>query len=309
MSVLVVGSVAYDSIETPRATVDRVLGGSATYFATAASYFAPVNLVAVVGDDFRHEEIQFLRQRQVDLQGLTTEKGDTFRWKGRYLANMNDRETIYTHLNVFADFKPILPHQYRNSPFVFLANISPELQYAVVQQVHNPKFVAMDTMNFWISGSLDALLQTLKVVNGLLINDSEVKQLAGEENLFIGARMIQALGPKTLIIKKGEHGALMVHHDEYFYCPAYPVSSVVDPTGAGDTFAGAFMGYLAKAGTLSSANLRRAVVFGSALASFCVEDFSIRRIKDLQKQEIQQRILTLQRMTRFTIDSHWQDDK
>ncbi|MBN2355610.1 sugar kinase [candidate division KSB1 bacterium] len=304
-SVLVVGSVAYDSIETPQANVEEALGGSATFFAAAASYFVPVNLVAVVGDDFRHNEIAFLNQRQVDLEGLRTEPGKTFRWKGRYLQNMNDRETIYTHLNVFATFNPLLPDKYRNSSFVFLANISPELQYNVVQQVYRPKFVAMDTMNFWISGSMDALLRTLAVVDGLLINDSEVKQLSGEENLFTGARKIQAMGPKTLIIKKGEHGALMVHGDEHFYCPAFPVTSLLDPTGAGDTFAGGFMGYLARTDLITMENLRRAVVFGSALASFCVEDFSVGRLMNLSREEIHNRVLVLRKMTDFAIDPDW----
>lgn len=305
MSLLVVGSMAYDDIETPRAQVQDALGGSATFFSTAASYFSPVNLVAVVGEDFKHEAIAFLRDRGVDLDGLTTETGKTFRWKGRYLANMNDRETIYTHLNVFETFNPVLPEKYRDSEFVFLANISPELQYHVMTQVRKPKFVAMDTMNFWITGSLESLRRTLGVVDALLINDSEVKMLSEEDNLFIAARRVQAMGPRTLIIKKGEHGALLVHGQSYFQCPAFPVESLNDPTGAGDTFAGGFMGYLAMSGDVTEENLRRAVVFGSALASFCVEDFSIGRLQSLSKAEIIARVEALRQMTCFSEDKDW----
>ena len=299
MSVLVVGSVAYDSIITPHAQADELLGGSATFFAAAASHFSPVNLVAVVGDDFRHEEIDFLRARQVSLAGLQSVPGKTFRWKGRYLDNMNDRETIYTQLNVFETFAPVLPEEYRQSPFVFLANIGPELQYNVMQQVAKPQFVAMDTMNFWIHGAPDALRKILKVVDGLIINDTEVKELSGESNIFIGAKKIQEMGPSTLVIKKGEHGALLVHGSSYFYCPAYPVSSLYDPTGAGDTFAGGFMGYLAKAGRVDEENLRRAVVYGSALASYCVEAFGIAAIKELKFKDIQKRVDALRAMTRI----------
>ena len=239
MSVLVVGSMAYDAIETPVATVDKALGGSATYFSAAASNFTPVDLVAVVGEDFVLNDIDFLRQKKVNLDGLSVVPGKTFRWKGRYLENMNDRETIYTELNVFQDFKPVLPESYRNAEFVFLANISPDLQYNVVQQTAKPKFVAMDTMNFWIDGTLDLLKQTLSVVDALMINDSEVRDLSGEDNIFKGAKVIQKMGPSTLIIKKGEHGSLLIHKDQYFMCPAFPIEELYDPTGAGDTFNGA----------------------------------------------------------------------
>ncbi len=301
MSLLVVGSVAYDSIITPRAQADEVLGGSATFFATAASHFTPVNLVAVVGDDFKHQEIEFLRARQVNLDGLQTVPGKTFRWKGRYLDNMNDRETIYTHLNVFETFKPVLPESYRNSSFVFLANIGPELQYDVMQQVAKPRFVAMDTMNFWIAGAPEALAKILRLVDCLIINDAEVKELSGESNLFIGAKKIQEKGPATLIIKKGEHGALLVHGASYFYCPAFPVTTLFDPTGAGDTFAGGFMGYLAKSGQATEDNLRRAVVYGSALASHCVEGFGVSAIKALHFADIQRRADALTEMMRIPV--------
>ncbi len=299
MSVLVVGSVAYDSVITPHAQADEVLGGSATFFATAASHFSPVQLVAVVGDDFRHDEIDFLRSRNVSLDGLQTVAGKTFRWKGRYLDNMNDRETIYTHLNVFETFSPQLPESYRQSPFVFLANIGPELQYNVMQQVKKPVFVAMDTMNFWISGALDSLRKILGLVDGLIINDAEVKELSGESNIFLGARKIQAMGPSTLVIKKGEHGALLVYGDSYFYCPAYPVTELFDPTGAGDTFAGGFMGYLAKTGQVTENTLRRAVVYGSALASYCVEGFGISVTKTLTQADIEKRVQAIINMVRI----------
>ncbi|HOY45044.1 MAG TPA: PfkB family carbohydrate kinase [bacterium] len=305
MSLLVVGSMAYDDVITPAAEARDALGGSATFFAAAASYFTPVNLVAVVGEDFKHEEIAFLRERGVDLDGLTVEAGKTFRWKGRYLANMNDRETIYTHLNVFERFDPRLPELYRESEFVFLANISPALQHSVISQVHRPKFVAMDTMNFWITGAPDALRETLKLVDALVVNDSEVRELSGEDNLIIASRLVQQMGPRTLIIKKGEHGALMVHGESYFFCPAFPVARLKDPTGAGDTFAGGLMGYLALSGKVTEENLRRAVVFGTALASFAVEDFSCNRLRSLDRKEILGRVDALRAMTRFEKDSFW----
>jgi sugar/nucleoside kinase (ribokinase family) len=308
MSLLVVGSMAYDDIITPVAEANNALGGSATFFAAAASYFTPVNLVAVVGEDFKHAEIDFLRQRGVDLDGLKIESGKTFRWKGRYLANMNDRETIFTHLNVFETFNPQLPEKYCDSQYVFLANISPDLQCSVISQIHKPRFVALDTMNFWITGSLDALRRTLKLVDALVVNDAEVKMLSGEDNLIKASRLVQEMGPQTLIIKKGEHGALMVHEKSYFYCPAFPVEKLNDPTGAGDTFAGGFMGYLALTDSISEENLRRAVVFGSALASFVVEDFSCNRLRSLSHSEILGRVNALRAMTMFDDDTCWPAD-
>ena len=300
MSVLVVGSVAYDSVETPDAKVEDALGGSAMFFSAAASFFSAVRLVAVVGEDFG-QELSFLEKRGVDLKGLTIEKGKTFRWGGKYLQNMNDRETLYTHLNVFEKFNPVIPKEYQNSGYVFLANIQPELQFSVVEQVKNPKLVVMDTMNFWISGSLPALKKSLSVVDVLVINDSEVRELAEEPNLFKAAKMIRNLGPKILIIKKGEHGALLIHEDSYFFLPAYPVTTLVDPTGAGDTFAGGFVGYLAMTDDVSNANLRRAVVYGSVMASFLVEDFSVDRLRNLSKQEIADRVKDLGEMTSFEV--------
>ena len=307
MSVLVVGSIAYDSIETPTAQIDETLGGSAVYFSAAASYFVPVNLVAVVGEDFRFADISFLQQQGVDLNGITTENGKTFRWKGKYLHDMNDRETIYTELNVFEKFNPILPKNYRDSRFVFLANINPDLQYNVIRQVKNPLFVAMDTMNFWISGTPDELKKTLAVVDALLINDAEVRQLSGVDNLITGARKIQEMGPQTLVVKKGEHGALLVHRNNLFFCPAYPVENLFDPTGAGDTFAGGFMGYLSQAGEINGRTLRRAMVVATAMASFCVEAFSVERLKALSKDRIRDRVLKLTDLTRLEGDENWME--
>jgi len=301
MSVLVVGSVAYDSVETPTAKVEEALGGSAMFFSAAASFFSPVRLVAVVGDDFG-DELAFLEKRDVDLKGLIREKGKTFRWGGKYLQNMNDRETLYTHLNVFETFNPIIPKEYQDSEYVFLANIGPELQYRVVEQVKNPKLVVMDTMNFWISGALSALKKTLAVVDVLLINDSEARQLAQEDNVFQAARIIRGFGPKILVIKKGEHGALLIHEDSYFFLPAYPVQSLKDPTGAGDTFAGGFVGYLAMTDEITNVNLRRAVVYGSVMASFLVEDFSVDRLLTLTKIEIAERAAGFREMTKFDLE-------
>ena len=297
MSVLVVGSVAYDAVETPFAKVDEALGGAAIYFSAAASYFVPVNLVAVVGDDFKHRDIEFLRSRKVNFAGLTTESGRTFRYQCRYLNNMNERETIDTQLNVFENFNPVLPESYKKSAFVFLANIGPELQYHVIQQIRKPRFVAMDTMNYWISGTLPQLKKTIARVDALIINDSEVKQLAGTDNLFTGARRIQEMGPKILVIKKGEHGAILVNKENYFFCPAYPVEQLYDPTGAGDTFAGGFVGYLAQTGKVTDAHLRQAMMYATALASFCVEDFSVERLKKVTLRDIRGRVKKLTRWT------------
>ncbi|MBN2410684.1 sugar kinase [candidate division KSB1 bacterium] len=305
MSLLVVGSMAYDSVETPSAKIENALGGSATFFSAAASYFAPVNLVAVVGEDFSFKDIEFLKNKNVDLTGLTTEPGKTFRWSGRYLANMNDRETLETQLNVFEHFNPVLPEKFKDSEYVFLANINPDLQYNVIQQVKNPKFVAMDTMNFWITGFLPDLKKTLSVVDALVINDSEVRLLSGQDNLFKGAQIIQDMGPKILIIKKGEHGSMLIHRDSYFSCPAIPVENLFDPTGAGDTFAGGFMGYLAMTNAINNDNLRRAILMGTIMASFSVEDFSVNRLKDLSKTEIRQRIKALIDLIHVKEDNNW----
>ncbi|MFQ5824972.1 MAG: PfkB family carbohydrate kinase [bacterium] len=299
MSILVVGSVAFDSVETPFGKAEDALGGSAIYFSAAASYFAPVRLVAVVGEDFHKNKLDFLEQRNVDFRGLVVEKGKTFRWGGKYGFDLNTRETLYTHLNVFENFQPVIPEEYKDSRYIFLANIAPELQLDVLKQINSPKLVALDTMNFWIEGSLPALRETLGAVDVLIINDSEARQLAQETNLVKASKCIHDMGPKVIIIKKGEHGALMITKDSFFWAPAYPLEFIYDPTGAGDSFAGGFMGYLAKTDTLSQDNLRHAVIFGSTMASFCVEKFSLERLIDLSDEEIRERFKEFWKMTYF----------
>ena len=289
MSVLVVGSVALDTVETPYGKVTDAIGGSATFFSAAASYFTGVNVVAVVGQDFPHDQIEFLKQRNVNFDGLVTRPGKTFRWGGKYDFDVNQRETLFTHLNVFENFDPVLPEHYKSTPYLFLANIHPDLQLKVLQKMYRPKLVVMDTMNFWIEGTPDSLKQVLKRIDILIVNDSEVRQLAETPNLFVGAAVIQRMGPKILVIKKGEHGALLVENGSYFWAPAFPVQEVQDPTGAGDTFAGGFVGYLAKMDDYSTKNLRKAVIYGSTLASFCVEKFSLEKLVSLSQHEIEKR--------------------
>ena len=299
MSILVVGSAALDTVETPFGTVEDALGGSAIYFSAAASYFAPVNLVAVVGDDFPQEKIEFLKKKNVDFSGLEVAHGKTFRWGGKYGFDLNDRDTLFTQLNVFEKFEPKIPDSYKNSEYVFLANIGPDLQMDVLKQIQSPKLVALDTMNYWIGGDLPALRETLKHVDVLIVNDSEVRQLAYEANLVKASKIVQEMGPKTLIIKKGEHGALLITQDSFFWAPAYPLECIYDPTGAGDTFAGGFMGYMAKSDDISIDNLKRAVVFGSTMASFCVEKFSLERLENLTEEEIRKRFHEFWQMTNF----------
>jgi sugar/nucleoside kinase (ribokinase family) len=299
MSVLVVGSVAFDSVKTPFGEVEEVLGGSGTYFSTSASFFTDVKMVAVVGEDFPAEHLDFLRSRKIDLEGLKTAQGKTFRWKGRYDYDLNEAHTLETHLNVFESFQPDLPQGYRDAEYVFLANIDPELQLEVLNQVRSPKLVACDTMNFWIGGKRDSLLKTLRHVDILLINEGETRQLAEEPNLVKAARSILAMGPKTLVVKRGEYGVIMFTEHSIFSAPAYPLESVFDPTGAGDTFAGGFMGYLVATRNLSESNMRQAIVFGSAMASFVVEDFSLGRMKKLEYGEIEERFRKFKLLTEF----------
>jgi sugar/nucleoside kinase (ribokinase family) len=294
-----VGSVAFDSVKTPFGQVEEVLGGSGTYFSTSASFFTDVNLVAVVGEDFPAEHLDFLRSRNVDLAGLKTAPGRTFRWKGRYDYDLNEAHTLETHLNVFESFRPELPSGYRDAEYVFLANIDPELQLEVLSQVKNPKLVACDTMNFWIGGKREALLKTLRHVDILVINEGETRQLAEEPNLVKAARSILAMGPKTLVVKRGEYGVIMFTEHSIFSAPAYPLESVFDPTGAGDTFAGGFIGYLISTGNLSEGNMRQAIVFGSAMASFTVEDFSLDRLRTLEYGDIEERFRKFKLLTEF----------
>ncbi|QSQ26247.1 bifunctional hydroxymethylpyrimidine kinase/phosphomethylpyrimidine kinase [Pyxidicoccus parkwayensis] len=300
MSLLVVGSVALDSVETPFGRKEDILGGSATYFSTSASFFTPARVVAVVGEDFPEAHLNFLRGRGIDLEGLTRESGRTFRWKGRYGYELNEAQTLDTQLNVFQAFSPKLPESYRDTPYVFLGNIHPELQAQVLDQVRAPKLVAADTMNFWINGSRQALLKTLKRVNLLFVNDAEARQLAGEHNVVKAARSILSMGPQRVVIKRGEYGALLFDHDHIFACPAFPLAEVFDPTGAGDTFAGGFMGALAtSAGGPDAAVLRRAMVMGSVMASFTVEKFSLERLREVTRPEIHARFAEFRTLTHF----------
>ena len=299
MSILVVGSVAFDSIKTPFGVAEDVLGGSACYFSTAASFFTDVNLVAVIGDDFPQEHIDFLQSRNIDLTGLQKTPGETFRWKGRYDYNLNEAHTLETHLNVFESFRPVLPENYRDAEYVFLANIDPELQLEVLQQIKNPKLVACDTMNFWIEGKKAELIKTLAKVDILIINEAEVRQLADEPNLFKAATIVRSFGPKTLVVKQGEYGVLMFGDGSVFSAPAYPLEEVFDPTGAGDTFAGGFIGYIAATGHLDEQNLRKATVFGTVMASFTVEKFSLDRLRDIEYSEISDRYRKIKLLTEF----------
>jgi len=299
MSLLVVGSVAFDSVKTPFGEVDEVLGGSATYFSTAASYFTDVSIVAVVGTDFPEKHMLFLKSRNINIEGIEKAEGKTFRWKGEYGYELNEARTLDTQLNVFQSFKPKLPESYKEKKVVFLANIDPDLQREVLKQVKNPDLVACDTMNFWIEGKKDSLLETLKMVDILLINDSEARELSGNPNLVKAADIIMSYGPKTLIIKQGEYGALMFKDKKIFSAPAYPLESVFDPTGAGDCFAGGFMGYLTSTMNFDESNIRKAIIFGSVMASYNVEAFSLDKIKTLDYKEIESRFIGFKRLTHF----------
>lgn len=299
INILVAGSVAFDSVETPFGKAEDVLGGSATYFSTSASYFAKVGVVAVVGTDFPDEHIKNLEKHNIDLTGLQKVEGKTFRWKGKYEHDLNQAHTLETHLNVFQDFKPQIPEAYKKIPYVFLANIDPVLQKSVLEQVENPKLIASDTMNFWIEGKLGELKELLKGVELLVINDSEARELAEDANLVAAASKILTMGPKTLIVKRGEYGALMFNGNTIFAAPALPLEDIFDPTGAGDSFAGGLMGYLAKTDDLSEANIRRAIIIGSVMASFNVESFSLDRLKSLTKDEIKSRYAEFKKLTHF----------
>jgi sugar/nucleoside kinase (ribokinase family) len=299
MSILVVGSVAYDTVKTPFGRADKVLGGSASFFSAAASFFAPVKLVGVVGADFGPEQLAVLEDRGIDLEGLERAEGKTFHWQGEYSYDLNSRETLCTDLNVFEFFKPKIPPSYRKAEHVFLGNIDPVLQREVLDQVERPKLVACDTMNFWISGKPKELRETLARVDVLLVNDAEARQLSGEWNVVKAARAIRAMGPRTLVVKKGEHGVLMFSEHGSFAAPAFPLEDVFDPTGAGDTFAGGFVGYLAGAADGGEDTMRRAIIMGSTLASFCVEAFSLDRLLRLTRPEIDERFHRFKELTHF----------
>jgi sugar/nucleoside kinase (ribokinase family) len=301
MSLLVVGSVALDTVETPFGRAEDALGGSATFFSSAASLFGPVQLVGVVGDDYPTDALAFLAERGVDLSGLETAAGESFRWSGVYSYDLNSRETLETRLGVFADFQPKIPEAFRDAEWVFLGNIDPELQHRVLDQVRSPRLVACDTMNLWIDIKRDRLVELLGRVDLLMVNDGEARQLSGEHNLSKAARWILDRGPRCLIIKKGEHGAILFTPHSVFFAPGYPLEDVFDPTGAGDAFAGGFMGHLAQCGRLEDADLRRAMVYGSALGSFAVEKFSVERFRDLTAEEIEDRVRAFREMTVFEL--------
>ncbi len=297
--VLIVGSVAYDSVRTPFGEVEDALGGAACYASVSASFFSPVRLVGVVGEDFKYEHVAELAHRDVDLEGLRRSPGKTFHWSGYYEYDLSQAHTTATELNVFEDFLPDLPEAYRDTPFVFLANIDPALQLTVLDQVRRPTLVACDTMNFWIEGARDRVLEVLARCDIALMNDAEARQLSGEPNLIAAARHVLNYGPGVVVIKKGEHGSFMMSRDSFFAAPSYPLGEVRDPTGAGDTFAGGLIGHLARVGAEGDDAFRRAVICGSVMASFTVEDFSLSRLLRLKPEEISERYHEIVAMTRF----------
>ena len=300
MSLLVVGSVALDSVETPRAKRDDILGGSAVYFSYAASFFSPVHLVGVVGEDWPVEHTRLLEKRRIDTAGLTTVRGGkTFRWRGKYQPNMNDRETLEVHLNVFNDFDPKLPESFRRLPFLFLANGSPTLQMKVLDQVQGARLAVADTMDLWINIQKPELMKLLSRIDGLVMNDSEAKLLTNDENLVSAGHKVREMGPKFVVIKKGEHGAMFFSEHETYVMPAYPTPDVVDPTGAGDSFAGGMMGYLAEKGSFDPKTLKEAMAYGILVASFCVEDFSLDQLSTIERADLDRRMDEYRRMLSF----------
>ncbi len=299
MSVLVVGTVAFDSIETPFGSAERILGGSASYFALGASFFAPVRIVGVIGEDFPQDYIDVFKQRQIDLEGLQRNQGDTFHWRGRYHEDINLRDTLELHLNVLAGFEPKLPEGYRDAEYVFLGNIDPVMQLEVLRQLRSMKLVVCDTMDHWIRESQEDLKKVLQRIEILVINDSEARLLSGYDNIVKAARAILKMGPKMVLIKRGEYGVLQFSDSAVFATPAYPLEEVFDPTGAGDSFAGGFLGHLARSGDQSQGGLRRAIVYGSVVASFTVEDFGVKRLTDVSLAEIEERYQRFVDLTDF----------
>ena len=304
MSLLVIGSVAFDAIETPFGKTDKIVGGAATYAGLAASYFYDdVKIVAVVGGDFPAEQIADFKKHGIDTEGLQVKAGEkSFFWAGKYHNDMNSRDTLITELNVLADFDPVIPASYQDCQYLMLGNLTPQVQQTVIKRLTNrPKLIVMDTMNFWMDIALEDLLETITMVDVLTVNDAEARQLSGEYSLVKAARKILAMGPKYLIIKKGEHGALLFHENEIFSAPALPLADVFDPTGAGDTFAGGFIGYMAKVGTVNFNNMKNAIIYGSALASFCVEKFGTEKIRNLSQKEIEGRVQEFVSLAKFNI--------
>lgn len=305
MSLVIIGTVAFDAIETPFGKTDKIVGGAATYASLAASYFYnQVKIVGVVGDDFHQEDIQSFKDHGIDVEGLQIKNGEkSFFWAGKYHNDMNSRDTITTELNVLADFDPIIPDSYQDCQYLLLGNLTPQIQQTTIKRLKKrPKLVVLDTMNFWMDIALDDLLETLKLVDVLTINDAEARQLSGEYSLVKAANKILQMGPKYLIIKKGEHGALLFNEDKIFSAPALPLAEVFDPTGAGDTFAGGFIGFLAKVGTINFNNMKNAIIYGSALASFCVEKFGTEKIKNLTQEEVAERIKEFVNLSSFVIE-------
>lgn len=304
MKLVTIGTVAFDTIETPYGKAERVVGGAATYISLAASYFTTeLGLVSVIGGDFPDAELKYMQKRGINLDGLQIKKDEkSFFWAGRYHNNMNSRDTLDTQLNVLADFKPKLPESYRNAKFLMLGNLTPEIQSKVIGQMKKkPKLIVMDTMNFWMDIAMPALKRTIKKVDVLTINDEEARQLSGEYSLVNAAKAIHKMGPKVIVIKKGEHGALLFYNNKMFYAPALPLAQVYDPTGAGDTFAGGFIGYLTQVNSTTFENMKRAVIFGSVMASFCVEEFSIAKLKGLKKTAIKKRLKQFEQLTSFSM--------
>jgi len=305
MSLLTVGSVAFDAIETPFGKTDKIIGGAGTYIALAASFYKnEQKIISVVGEDFPQEMLDQLTARNVDISGLQIKKGEkTFFWSGKYHNDMNSRDTLVTELNVLENFDPIVPENYQGSEYLLLGNLSPQVQRQVIERLtKRPKLIAMDTMNFWMDIALDELKQTLKLIDVLIINDEEARQLSGEYSLVKASKVIRAMGPKFLIIKKGEHGALLFHENKMFFAPALPLEEVFDPTGAGDTFAGGFMGYIASTNDFSFDNMKRAIINGSALASFCVEEFGTERLTQITPQDLEERIAEFVALANFEME-------
>lgn len=306
MSLVVIGTVAFDAIETPFGKTDKIVGGAATYASLAASYFyKKTKIVAVVGDDFHKEDIENFKNHGIDVEGIQIKEGEkSFFWAGKYHNDMNSRDTLATELNVLADFDPIIPESYQDCEYLMLGNLTPQVQQTVINRMKNrPKLIVMDTMNFWMDIAMDDLLATIKMVDVLTINDAEARQLSGEYSLVKAANKILTMGPKYLIIKKGEHGALLFHEDKIFSAPALPLADVFDPTGAGDTFAGGFIGYMAQVGTINFNNMKNAIIYGSALASFCVEKFGTEKIKNLTQEEVTARVQQFVSLSSFTIEN------
>lgn len=302
MSLLTVGSVAFDAIETPFGKTDKIIGGAATYIALASAFYNnDQKIVSVVGEDFPNEMLEELKKRKVDLEGLQIKQGEkTFFWSGKYHNDMNSRDTLVTELNVLENFDPIIPASYQGVDYLMLGNLSPQVQRQVIERLtERPKLIAMDTMNFWMDIAMDDLKETIKLIDVLIINDEEARQLSGEYSLVKASKIIRAMGPKYLIIKKGEHGALLFHNESMFYAPALPLAEVFDPTGAGDTFAGGFMGYIASTDDISFDNMKRAIINGSALASFCVEEFGTERLKNINNKDLEDRIGEFVALTNF----------